>query len=568
MTRFARLTLAVALIACCSTALADGVTPFCDVLYWHASAEASSVWSNAAYAGLRSPPKTCRSIGIRVSASDSGISWTNNRGTSSCIGPTSAPRKTPTSRSGATGGRRSFPSSSAVSLAAWSTASLFFSQGSIDWNLNYNTIDLELGRSFAIGQSAWIRPSMGIKAAVIEQDVNLSLGAPRLIPSMTAWKTSPTISGESGRALESAADGGFRSATAEPRRLLRGRFLIRPVERQRRLYQDRHRTIRSGSTGLHHEYDRFVSACPCSDISSVSNGSVEGEVTLTAHAGYELQWWANQQRMLAFQQLPMHGDLTFEGLTCGVSLASSLLPGADRPESSRPGVLRRSPLLASDRAGGWAMNTNASPIGPIRRLQDAGFRFRHGIPRRSRLKRDWGVKLVLHPLLYRRRRLGDGRRDAEFPGQQAEHASARPRPIIQSGDIQAAIDYNVLDLDFGKSFSRFRGVAVTAGARPEGGVDQSSVRYRFSNTWSNAPQWADLRRTHPQRFLGNRTEIGHRKHPEFVARARKCKVDLTMNFYTAYLLRLVAHQRLRQPTPPTKARSPKSSRSTTATSAP
>ena len=40
MTLFTRLTLAIALIASCSTALADGVTPFGDVLYWHASAEA------------------------------------------------------------------------------------------------------------------------------------------------------------------------------------------------------------------------------------------------------------------------------------------------------------------------------------------------------------------------------------------------------------------------------------------------------------------------------------------------------------------------------------------------
>jgi len=49
MTLFARTTLAIALIASCSPVLADGVTPFCDLLYWHASAEASSIWSNTAY---------------------------------------------------------------------------------------------------------------------------------------------------------------------------------------------------------------------------------------------------------------------------------------------------------------------------------------------------------------------------------------------------------------------------------------------------------------------------------------------------------------------------------------
>ena len=41
-----RLTLTIALLAGCSTAIAQGVTPFCDMLYWHASEEASAVWSN------------------------------------------------------------------------------------------------------------------------------------------------------------------------------------------------------------------------------------------------------------------------------------------------------------------------------------------------------------------------------------------------------------------------------------------------------------------------------------------------------------------------------------------
>ena len=46
----------------------------------------------------------------------------------------------------------------------------------------------------------------------------------------------------------------------------------------------------------------------------------EGCVMITGRVGYELQWWANQQRMTTFQQLPMHGDLTLQGLTCGISV--------------------------------------------------------------------------------------------------------------------------------------------------------------------------------------------------------------------------------------------------------
>jgi hypothetical protein len=45
-----------------------------------------------------------------------------------------------------------------------------------------------------------------------------------------------------------------------------------------------------------------------------------GKRTITAWAGYEMQWWASQQRMTSFQQLPMHGDLTLQGISCGISL--------------------------------------------------------------------------------------------------------------------------------------------------------------------------------------------------------------------------------------------------------
>ncbi|MGC4006012.1 MAG: Lpg1974 family pore-forming outer membrane protein [Pirellulales bacterium] len=44
-----------------------------------------------------------------------------------------------------------------------------------------------------------------------------------------------------------------------------------------------------------------------------------GAIATTFNAGFESQWWANQQRLPTFQQLPMHGDLTLQGLTCGLS---------------------------------------------------------------------------------------------------------------------------------------------------------------------------------------------------------------------------------------------------------
>ena len=124
MTLFARLTLAIALIASCSTALADGVTPFCDVLYWHASAEPSSVWSNAAYEGSSFSAENVQfdwNPGFRVGFGhkldeeswDVKLYWTyfhTSQDANVSVGAVPV--------------RRSSPSPSAAASAAWSTASL------------------------------------------------------------------------------------------------------------------------------------------------------------------------------------------------------------------------------------------------------------------------------------------------------------------------------------------------------------------------------------------------------------------------------------------------------------
>ena len=173
MTLLARLTLAMALIACCSMALADGVTPFCDVLYWHASAETSSVWANAASASSFSVENVPFdwSPGFRFGFGhqsdeqswDVKLYWTHFR-TSHDADLSAGPN--------AIGIPEFF--SSFVGIAD-------FSQASLDWNLTYNTIDLEAGRKVPIGESAWIRPSMGIKTAIIQQDVHLNFASPDLV---------------------------------------------------------------------------------------------------------------------------------------------------------------------------------------------------------------------------------------------------------------------------------------------------------------------------------------------------------------------------------------------------
>lgn len=44
----------------------------------------------------------------------------------------------------------------------------------------------------------------------------------------------------------------------------------------------------------------------------------EGRSRVAVQLGYEMQYWANQLKLIAVQQLPTNGDLTIQGATCSV----------------------------------------------------------------------------------------------------------------------------------------------------------------------------------------------------------------------------------------------------------
>jgi hypothetical protein len=309
-----RLILTLALIACCSTAIAQGVTPFCDLLYWRASEEPTAVWSNVYSSSSSGSLLSAESMqfdwspGFRVGFGhqsdpdswDAKLYWTYFR----------------TAQDATASGDIVVPEffSSAISGDG-----RFFSMGAIDWNLTYNTIDLEAGRKFAIGQSAWIRPSLGIKTAVIQQRIQLGLAQPLL--GLTAeenvthdfWGIGPSF--------------GISGAWNVPKcsnLSLTGSFAADFLFGQW--------NINDAYTRTDNQPPAFVYGAMTTSMKDSFLGVPvlryflgfewvhEGSVSVTVRAGYELQWWANQQRLLAFQQLPMHGDLTLTGLTCGVSV--------------------------------------------------------------------------------------------------------------------------------------------------------------------------------------------------------------------------------------------------------
>jgi hypothetical protein len=321
MTMFGRLTLAIALIACGTTAMADGVTPFGEALYWHASAETSSVWSNTAYEHTSFSANNVPfdwNAGFRAGFGhkfddeswDVKLSWTYFRTSQNgevSVGNASNGAVVPEFFSGLIGGTYdNFP---------------IFSQSAIDWKLNYNTIDLEFGRSVALGDSAWVRPAMGIKTAVIQQDVHLDLSHPAWLISAVEdvshdfWGIGPSF----------GVSGGWKLPKYKNLSLI-GSFSVDFLFGQWNVNDTYARTdgyypLLFGTYGaMTTDMTNSCLGVPVLRYFAGLEWVHPGNVTITARVGYELQWWANQQRMLAFQQLPMHGDLTIEGLTCGVSI--------------------------------------------------------------------------------------------------------------------------------------------------------------------------------------------------------------------------------------------------------
>jgi hypothetical protein len=312
MTLLKRLTLSMALLACCSAATAQGVTPFCDMLYWHASEQASTVWSNSVTSSsfaVENVPFDW-SPGFRLGFGhqadeqswDVKLYWTYFRTSRDVEVASGTSLVIPEFFSGFVAGD-----------------TYFYLQGWLDWNLTYNTIDLEAGRKFAVGQSAWLRPSLGIKTAVIQQKARLDLADQWLGLSAEEdvthdfWGIGPSF--------------GISGAWVMPR--CRSLSLVGSFSGD----------LLFGEWNVNDAYTRTDQQIPLGVYgaltTSMKNSSLgtpvlryflglewerEGCVTITGRVGYELQWWANQQRMTTFQQLPMHGDLTLQGLTCGISV--------------------------------------------------------------------------------------------------------------------------------------------------------------------------------------------------------------------------------------------------------
>lgn len=296
---------------------AEQLAPFADVLAWQASQETSSVWASV----ISSDPATSTetftpaqvdfdwNAGLRA-----GFEFTPDESLwSSQLYWTYFP--TEQTASIADGAHLILPESFSGFISGLDA--FLFTAASIEWELDYNTIDLVAGRDIPLTETLSIRPTLGLKAAIINQSIQTDWQNPLIGLHATGdvqhdyWGLGPAfgIDGrwemkESGFSLVGSFSGAFMNGVWNVTdRFQHDPFLIYPGETITTSVKD----SALGTLMLRYFFGL--------------RWSRPGHVSTAVHLGYELEWWANQQRLPTFQQLPMHGDLTLQGASCGVSFS-------------------------------------------------------------------------------------------------------------------------------------------------------------------------------------------------------------------------------------------------------
>lgn len=311
-----RITLLLVLLPACSRALAEGVTPFADVLLWHASQQTSSVWSSAITTSEAYDTFSSENVdfgwdpGFRVGFAhdpgelswDTKLYWTRFR----------------------TAAEASLPPGSGTIAPEFFSGFVNVTAGKIEeaalrWDLMLNTIDFDVGRTITVGESVSLRPSMGLKAAFIRQKIRANWNS----TSGSLSATERIDHDFRGLGPAFGIDGRWKPSRLANLSVV-GTFsgaLLWGVWNVDDAYE------RNDAEFPFLAYGALTTSMNDSSLGTVNLNYFlglewfrPGTITMTGRIGYELQWWANQQRLPTFQQLPMHGDLTVQGLTCGISV--------------------------------------------------------------------------------------------------------------------------------------------------------------------------------------------------------------------------------------------------------
>lgn len=196
----------------------------------------------------------------------------------------------------------------------------------LNWKLRMNMFDGELGHQFSPIDTLNVRPFIGIKAGTIHQSIHSSWSGnvSELIPGIDLpYSAKENLKNNFlGIGPSFGIDGLW--------------FLSKSL----RIRSDVSTALLWGSWNIkdiYHGPGNIFSISSWGSEKSISSESHDSKLGaymaklflgfewtaptktfVTIKAGYEMQFWSNQLRLPVFQALPIHGDLTLQGATCGI----------------------------------------------------------------------------------------------------------------------------------------------------------------------------------------------------------------------------------------------------------
>lgn len=211
-----------------------------------------------------------------------------------------------------------------IPLGAKIISSLFFSGSfflagdvffgaSSHWQLAMNMLDLEVARHFQPISPLTLSPKIGLKGGSINQDISANWNA--VLYQSTENVTSdftgigPTLGLNAKWNIFQQVDLIGDITTA----LMYGRWNMKDTYKRPAAFLITPTTI---TTSLNQA--QFGSLM--TDYYLGLQWTHQGISRVTVQLGYEMQYWSNQLRLIAVQQLPAQGDLTIQGATCGISI--------------------------------------------------------------------------------------------------------------------------------------------------------------------------------------------------------------------------------------------------------
>ena len=185
----------------------------------------------------------------------------------------------------------------------------------------------------------------------------------------------------------------------------------------------------------------------------------------------------------------------------------------------------------------WAMNTNASTTDQFVSFENVSYDFNTGFRVGAAMDGDWGPKLYYTRFYTQTEGALAGDVTPVFFGGREVVLTSPTAFFFQTGSIRSAIDYNVLDLDFGKSFHPVESLQLRPVVGLRGAWINQTFDAGFQYTSSNQGQTQTITSDEhiENKFWGIGPKLGLENALNLWS-GEKCKIDLTANFYAAYLL--------------------------------